>query len=131
MATKTKTFLHPIIRSNSQDYIDGSYFNAEITAEISSEVKDSIRIRYSVNLSNDYIEKLVDDNLADIYLNLYCADTIYRNLYLVDKRIGEFILPVGEVIGSLEIEPIILSKSEMHHFLPPESIKNLVLVRFR
>ena len=54
MATKIKTFSHPIIRSNSNDYIDGSYFNVELAAEISSEVKDSIRITYSIDLNNKY-----------------------------------------------------------------------------
>jgi hypothetical protein len=59
MATKIKTFSHPIIRSNSNDYIDGSYFNVELAAEISSEVKDSIHITYSIDLNNKCIEDLV------------------------------------------------------------------------
>ena len=118
MATKIKTFLHPIIRSNSYDYIDDSYFTAELTAEISPEIKDSIRIRYSVNLKNDYIENLIHNNTAAIYLNLYCADTIYRNSFLLHQNTGDFTLPSGEVIGSLEVEPVILSKSEIAQFSP-------------
>jgi hypothetical protein len=118
MATKVKTFLHPIIRSNSNDYIDDSYFNAELTAGISSEVKDSIRITYSINLKNEYIEKLISNNIASVYLNLYCADTVYRRSYLVNQNKGEFTLSPGEVIGALEIEPIILNNLEIEQFSP-------------
>lgn len=118
MATKVKTFLHPIIRSNSNDYTDGSYFNTELTAEISSEVKDSIRIAYSINLKNEYIEKLISNNIASVYLNLYCADTVYRSSYLVNQNKGEFTLSPGEVIGALEIEPIILNNLEIEQFSP-------------
>jgi hypothetical protein len=118
MATKVKTFLHPIIRSNSNDYTDDSYFNAELTAEISSEVKDSIRITYSINLKNDYIEKLISNNIASVYLNLYCADTVYRRSFLVNQNKGEFTLSSGEVIGALEIEPIILNNLEIEKFSP-------------
>jgi len=118
MATKVKTFLHPIIRSNSNDYTDDSYFNAELTAEISSEVKDSIRITYSINLKNDYIEKLISNNIASVYLNLYCADTVYRRSFLVNQNKGEFTLSPGEVIGALEIEPIILNNLEIEQFSP-------------
>lgn len=116
MVTKIRTFLHPIIRSNSNDYIDGSYFNVELAAEISSEVKDSIRITYSINLNNAYIEDLISNKVAFIYLNLYCAETIYRSSYSVHGNIGEFILPSGIVIGSLEIEPIILNILEIEKF---------------
>jgi hypothetical protein len=118
MATKVKTFLHPIIRSNSNDYTDDSYFNAELTAEISSEVKDSIRITYSINLKNKYIEKLISNNIASVYLNLYCADTVYRRSFLVNQNKGEFTLSPGEVIGALEIEPIILNNLEIEQFSP-------------
>jgi hypothetical protein len=116
MATKIKTFSHPIIRSNSNDYIDGSYFNVELAAEISSEVKDSIHITYSIDLNNKCIEDLVRNRIASIYLNLYCAETIYRSSYLVQENNGEFILPSGAVIGSLEIEPIILNILEIDKF---------------
>jgi len=118
MATKVKTFLHPIIRSNSNDYTDDSYFNTELTAEISSEVKDSIRITYSINLKNEYIEKLISNNIASVYLNLYCADTVYRRSFLVNQNKGEFTLSSGEVIGALEIEPIILNNLEIEKFSP-------------
>lgn len=118
MATKLKTFLHPIIRYNSNDYTDGSFFNAEIKAEISSEAKELIQISYSINLKNNYIEKLISDKIASVYLNLYCADTIYRSSYLLDQYKGEFILSPGEVIGSLEIEPIILNNSVIEQFSP-------------
>lgn len=119
MATKVKTFLHPIIRANSNDYIDGSYFNAELTAEISSEAKDSIRIAYIVNLNNPYIEKLISSKVASVYLNLYCADTIYRRSFLLNQYKGEITLAPGEVIGSLEIEPIVLNNLEIKQFSPP------------
>ena len=119
MATKVKTFLHPIIRANSNDYIDGSYFNAELTAEISSEAKDSIRIAYSVNLNNPYIEKLISSDVASVYLNLYCADTIYRSSFLLNQYKGEITLAPGVVIGSLEIEPIVLNNLEIKQFSPP------------
>ncbi len=118
MATKVKTFLHPIIRSNCNDYIDGSYFNAELTAEIYSEAKDSIRITYIINLRNEYIENLISDNLASVYLNLYCSDTIFRSSYLINQKEGELILPSGEIIGSLEVEPIILNNSQIKQFSP-------------
>lgn len=100
------------------DYIDGSYFNAEITAEISSETKDSIRITYSIELKNKYIEELLSRNIAAVYLNLYCAETIYRSSLLLVKNTGYFTLPPGEVIGSLEIEPIILNNLEIDEFAP-------------
>ena len=100
------------------DYIDGSYFNAEITAEISSETKDSIRITYSIELKNKYIEELLSRNIAAVYLNLYCAETIYRSSLLLAKNTGEFTLPPGEVIGSLEIEPV----SYTHLTLPTKRI---------
>ena len=118
MATKLKTFLHPIIRSNSNDYTDGSFFSAELSAAISSESKESIHITYSINLNNDYIKNLINDKIAAIYLNLYCGETIYRSSHLVDRHKGEFTLPAGAVIGSLEIEPIILSNSEIEQFSP-------------
>jgi hypothetical protein len=118
MATKLKTFLHPVIQPYSNDYIDGSIFNAELTATISSKVKDSIVITYRINLKNDYIKKLIGNKVASIYLNLYCSDTMYRSSYLVDPNEGEFILPPGAVIGSLEIEPIILTISEIIQFSP-------------
>lgn len=118
MATKVKTFLHPIIRANCNDYIDGSYFNVELTAEIYSEAKDSIRITYIVNLRNEYIENLISDKLASVYLNFYCSDTIFRSSYLINQKEGELILPPGEIIGSLEIEPIILNNSLIKQFSP-------------
>ena len=100
------------------DYIDGSYFNAEITAEISSETKDSIRITYNIELKNKYIEELLSRNIAAVYLNLYCAETIYRSSLRLVKNAGEFTLPPGDVIGSLEIEPIILNNLEIDEFAP-------------
>jgi hypothetical protein len=118
MATKLKTFLHPVIQPNSNDYTDGSIFNVELTATISPEAKDTILITYRINLENDYIEKLIFNKTASIYLNLYCSDTMYRSSYLINRNEGEFILPPGSVIGSLEIEPIIVTISEIKQFSP-------------
>jgi hypothetical protein len=116
---KNRIFRYPVLRKGSQDYIDDSIFEFDGIVEIIGEpVKDIVECKYKITLRNQMLSDLIESNLASIFASIYCSATLFKALIPLGQLNGEFTLPAGSVIGSLEVIPMIISTEDIEQFSP-------------
>jgi hypothetical protein len=86
---------------------------------IGEGVKDTVQVSYTLQLRNKSLLDLVDSGQAAIYLAFYSAETLFKQLIHIKDLRGQVVLQRGAILGSLEIEPLILSSQNIVKFSPP------------
>lgn len=120
LSGKNRIYQYPVLRSGSFDYEDGSILESEFQVEISGDgVKDTVQVSYVLQLKNKSISDLVQKGQASIYLAFYSAETLFKQLIIIEGLQGQVVLDRGAILGSLEIEPLIIASQNISKFSPP------------
>jgi len=109
MPIKSRSYFYPVLSVLSSDYVPGVFFDVEIDASvIEGSVRDQISLNYEVSLSSISIEDFIRHNRASLVFDVYCGDTMYRELFRLSELKGEIHLPVASIKGKLEVQPLIV-----------------------
>jgi hypothetical protein len=119
------------LRSGSLDYVDSSTFESIFEVKISGEsVKDTVQVSYTLQIRNKSLLALLDKGQASIYLAFYSAETLFKQLIQIKELSGQLQLQRGAVMGSLEIEPLIVASQKIIGFSPPGINKEYGNIQF-
>jgi hypothetical protein len=119
LPSKNRIYQHPVLRFGSADYADGSVFESNLSVTITGESsKDSVLVVYALQVRNKYILELIQNRKAAFFLSFYSSETLFKSLVKIEELTGEVNLPSGAVLGSLEVEPIIVAVKEINGFSP-------------
>jgi hypothetical protein len=123
MTLKLGNLTYPIIKSSSStstDFIDKSNYHIEVTLLI--EIVDGnqhLFVKYIHNLKNDYIQNLIYEKKANVFISVYCGETLFKQSFCLDSDRGSIDLGYGNVIGNLEIQSMIVSAIKLENYNPP------------
>jgi hypothetical protein len=131
LPNKSRIYQHPVLRSGSLDYVDSSTFESIFEVKISGEsVKDTVQVSYTLQIRNKSLLALLDKGQASIYLAFYSAETLFKQLIQIKELRGQLQLQRGAVLGSLEIEPLIVASQKIIGFSPPGINKEYGNIQF-
>ena len=66
-----------------------------------------------MQIRNKSLLALLDKGQASIYLAFYSAETLFKQLIQIKEFSGQLQLQRGAVMGSLEIEPLIVASQKI------------------
>jgi hypothetical protein len=119
LPSKNVIYQHPVLRSRSSDYVDGSLFESSFNVATSGDkFKDTVEVTYVLQLRNRFLLQLVQNEKAAFFLSFYCSETLFKQLIKVESLEGQILLPRGAVLGSLEVEPLVIATTEIDQFSP-------------
>ena len=113
----TQAFPYPVLTSDigdAADYNDSDFqcsllFNKEVTDE------QKFDIEYNFQLSNDAILSLIESGSASYSIHLYCADTLKREMFRLEK-VGTLTLDASDLYGKFELTPMVVVKKKVTNF---------------
>jgi hypothetical protein len=108
MPNKQRAYGYPVLSPFSNDYIDGNFFDCEVIAKTSENDDDQISLEFKISLKSEFLEDILLAKEASVFLDLYCAQTMYRESVRLNSLDGCIELQPGRVFGSLRVEPVIV-----------------------
>lgn len=109
MPNKQRAYGYPVLSPFSNDYVDGNSFDCEVSAVTNENTNNQVHIEFKISLKCEFLEEILLGKQASIFLDLYCAQTMFRESIRLNSLEGVIDLPPGRVFGSLRIEPIIVA----------------------
>ena len=117
MKLNTQAFPYPVLTNeegSAADYEDCAFqCNLMFDNEI-SENGDLI-IDYLFQISNEEIEKLVENKNATFAIDLSCPDTLKREMFLLERN-GQLIINAFELYGKVDFTPLIIVRKLVEGF---------------
>jgi hypothetical protein len=114
--TNSEAYPYPILTNEEQGDFVESFFRSDVALDISDEEADEqplLLLKYKLDLSNNEIQKLIDEGDADFCFLIKSRATGYRELFFTKgAKIGELLLPLHDVYQRVEIEAKIIITAE-------------------
>lgn len=111
-----KAFPYPVLRTSSDDYIDGA-FQAAVLADIRSDSQGlNLSVSGSFNLSIDEIQDLIDKKLAQYSIIIDCRDTFTRKHIATFDNTFNVTFEPGELEGEFTISTSIIAIKDITDF---------------
>ena len=119
MSDLSRTFFHPVLREQTRDFTDGSYFAVEVEPQLSEKMnKENVVLAYKVELGSRSIQEQVANGSAKIFLDLYSKETITRILSPLEKDAGVIEFESGQLLGVLEIQALVIATRRIKNYKP-------------
>ena len=99
-----KTFPHPVLRSNSDDYC-----NRQFQATRQFSVKEDVPVlSFNFTINEEEITKLLKEGKAIFSLEIYCPITFMRHVFTTNNNSGKFVLNKGNLYGQVEVNTFVI-----------------------
>ena len=99
-----KTFPHPVLRSNSDDYC-----NRQFQATRQFSVKEDVPVlSFNFTINEEEITKLLKGGKAIFSLEIYCPITFIRHVFTTNNNSGKFVLKKGNLYGQVEVNTFVI-----------------------
>ena len=117
MKLNTQEFPYPVLTSDFGDAADYSDSDFQCSLKFDEEISDSQKfdINYNFQLSNDAILNLIENGSANFSIHLYCADTLKRETYKLNKK-GVLTLDATDLYGKFDLTPMVVVKNHVANF---------------
>ena len=99
-----KTFPHPVLRENSDDYIRRQF---QVTREFSVE-EDVPMLSFNFTINEEAITSLLKKYSAVYFLEIDCSTTFMRRIFRTNETSGKFMLNQGDLYGQVEINAFVI-----------------------
>jgi hypothetical protein len=119
MKLHNKAFPYPVLRPDTEDYLDSAFQAIIEPRVIERDTVQSVSVEYSFMLSNKSIHEAINSGTASFALEINCKDTLYRNVYMLDTQ-GEIEFPNNELYGRVEFTPFIIATEIIDNFHPED-----------
>lgn len=111
-----KTFPYPVLRPNSDDYLDGDF---QTTVNFSTE-KQTILVDVSFAISSPEILEQVELGKAEFVAMLSCRDTYFQHMIRSDSQKVQAVFNMGDLKGAVVVNPYIVVKTQIQNFTSPD-----------
>jgi hypothetical protein len=108
MPVRARSYLHPVLSTYANDIPNGK-FECRIAPSVDdADFGMTATLGYEVKLSAPDIRDFIVDGKAQIVLDVYCSQTLYRDAFNITSMSGVITLPPGAVIGRVVATPSIV-----------------------
>ena len=119
MSSSLKSFFYPVLHKSSNDYVDGSYFEVEVSGRLMQKNDvENLCLDYKVNFSSPGLQKYLDNGAASIFLDVYSKETISRSVFSLKDLEGTLEFKPGLLMGLLEVQARIICSKKISGFNP-------------
>lgn len=101
-----KSFMYPVLRPDSDDYVKGS-FHANIQLQNQASTQ-TVRMESGMVLEQDELESMIQAGTAAFVLNIKCGDTYYRECLRSHKPSFRHDFQPGQLQGIVETVPFVV-----------------------
>ncbi len=116
MSSTTRTFSHPVLRKDADDFTDGSQFQVIYTPKIEEVNNESVlKLDIQIDLDNASIAELIQNNQARVYLDIYSKDTLWRESLPLSIGFNEVRFQPGQLIGAVELQAYICTILDLEY----------------
>lgn len=112
MDIRNRFYPYPVLSSFSDDYIS-SHFTTEITLD--GEINDLI-FNFKSDINNTEINKLVDDEKAEIVYHIECSQMFYRTIVKTSDLETSFRVEEKKVQGKVNVCSFIIAKEDIEDY---------------
>lgn len=110
-------FPHPVLSSETGDFNDGIF---EVRYRVNEEpTTGSLKLQYSIVLTNPEIKRLVDTSQAQVGCFVNCEDTYYAELIRFDWPSGQIDFTPGSLINTVTLLPLIWLNTDLTGWTHP------------
>lgn len=117
MLYKPKAYSHPVLSYLNSNYEGSQLFDCEFDLVVDEESSE-LCIKFSFIIENNPLVELLVDKGANLGFDLYCSDTISRQFFVVEDLTGELRISDLDIIGSLEVAPVMAAAKDIKEFRP-------------
>lgn len=110
-----KTFPYPVLRPNSDDYLDGE-FQTSVNFEIE---KQTILVGVSFELSIDEISDQIKLGNAEFVAMVSCRDTYFQYMIRSNERKAQASFAMGDLKGAVVVNPYVIARKKIEKFSSP------------
>lgn len=115
MASITNTlFAYPILSNLRDDFVNVKFI-AGTTGELTKTAKKSV-IKTFVEIQDKHINELIDHNLAQIVMKVYCSTTKFRQIYVLNRGNDEIEIRNRDINKNVEINTFIIAKENIRQY---------------
>ena len=108
----TRLFPYPVYSEDRNDYRDATF-----TSDYSYFYEgDEVVIKYSVNISNQELIELILSGVLQLYINIECGATKYRDTFPISYPSGEIMINNTRLNISAELITLIVVRDEVEEY---------------
>ena len=111
-----KAFPYPVLRPNSDDYLDGDFQTA---VNFSTE-KQMILVDVSFELSIDEISEQIELGNAEFVAMVSCRDTYFQYMIRTNERKTQASFAMGDLKGAVVVNPYVIVKTQIQNYTSPD-----------
>lgn len=112
MLNSSMNYPYPVLRSTAVDY-QASTFTAQLSKK---NEKDGYVIKVLYSVSNEEIQRLIDEKKAAFALQIQCVSTWYRSIKISDGNIQEIKINSNMVHERVDMCPCIIAQEFLDSF---------------
>lgn len=117
MSLGTRSFPYPVLASFNDDYLNSEFLsNIDLIIESDTGVS-KITIAHDLGTTSDFLSGLQTAQEVAFYLDVFSKQTLFRQTYEVEPS-GKLSFPNGELFGTVEVTPYLLTKTDITNFVP-------------
>ena len=99
-----KTFPHPVLRENADDYT-----RRQFQATRHFKIREDIPVlSFHFTINEEAINNLLKKEKAIYFLEIYCLATFVRHVFQTEKNSGEFALNKGDLYRQVEVNAFVI-----------------------
>jgi hypothetical protein len=127
-----KAFPHPILRPDTNDFLDSSFQAVIEPSVVEDEGVQKIEIECEFWLSNERLLSEIQNQTATYAIDISCKDTLFRKIFKLQKS-ETVVFDDKDLYGRVEISPLVICTHEINDFysddLNPEFGDNSFLIK--
>jgi hypothetical protein len=113
---KSKTFPYPVLRPDSDDYVEGEF---QSTVSLTIE-EGSVKVSCSYLTSSVELQQLITDQKAQFVSIVSCRETYFRQTLRTSNSDFETIISTDDLRGEVFIDSYIVAIKEIKNFVSPD-----------
>ena len=111
-----KAFPYPVLRPNSDDYLDCDF---QTTVNFSTE-KQTILVDVSFAISSPEILAQVELGNAEFVAMVSCRDTYFQYMIRTNARKTQASFAMGDLKGAVVVNPYVIVKTQIQNYTSPD-----------
>lgn len=105
-------FLHPVLRPGGFDYNERCSFEMTVK-ESKRTVEGTVRIRATLNLASNTLNKLIDEKKSKFLVMVQCTKTYYRRAIFAMMPDTVLEIPTRDIAGTLRLTPYVVASDNL------------------
>ena len=113
MKINNRLYTYPILSEEKEDYISSVF---EVESKISKNGVSQINVCFNIKMNNKEIQQLIREGSAEYVMHVECSSTSYRTTVRGASTTLELDIPVGRIVGKVELMALIVAKRDIQDF---------------